>query len=119
MNSPPTNSDALGAIVRSCVLAAAVIVLASASGAGQAPTRHEVKADDGHPLTVWEKRAAGARRTILLLHGRTWSSLPDFDLQVSGHPSSLMSLGDPPALPGRPPKLDSSGSRRPETKFPP
>jgi pimeloyl-ACP methyl ester carboxylesterase len=55
------------------------------------PTRHEVVADDGHPLTVWEKRASGeARGAVLLLHGRTWSSLPDFDLGVEGEELSLM-----------------------------
>jgi alpha-beta hydrolase superfamily lysophospholipase len=39
---------------------------------------------------VWEKRGASPRRTIVLLHGRTWSAIPDFDLQVPGHPVSLM-----------------------------
>jgi alpha-beta hydrolase superfamily lysophospholipase len=56
----------------------------------QAPVRHVVTTDDGHPLTVWEKKGPSARHTIVLLHGRTWSSIPDFDLQVPGHPSSLM-----------------------------
>jgi len=62
----------------------------AASVSAQAPRRHSVIADDGHHLAVWEKRPAKARRTILLLHGRTWSSLPDFDLQVPSHPVSLM-----------------------------
>ena len=57
---------------------------------GQEPKKDIVKADDGHPLTVWEKRPAHPKGTIVLLHGRTWSARPDFDLQVSGHPSSLM-----------------------------
>jgi alpha-beta hydrolase superfamily lysophospholipase len=56
----------------------------------QQPVRHTVTADDGHPLTVWEKRPSAARRSILLLHGRTWPALPDFDLQVPGDPASLM-----------------------------
>ena len=54
-----------------------------------APVRHTVIAD-GHPLALWEKRATNARGAILLLHGRTWSSLPDFDLQVPGEHHSLM-----------------------------
>lgn len=51
--------------------------------------RHTVMAD-GHPLVLWEKSAAGAREAILLVHGRTWSALPDFDLQVEGEDLSLM-----------------------------
>ena len=53
------------------------------------PTRHTVSAD-GHPLAVWEKSAPGADEAILLVHGRTWSALPDFDLQVEGEDLSLM-----------------------------
>jgi len=51
--------------------------------------RHTVIAD-GHPIAVWEKSAAGADETILLVHGRTWSAIPDFDLQVEGEDLSLM-----------------------------
>ena len=45
---------------------------------------------DGHPLAVWEKRADEARAAIVLLHGRTWSTVPDFDLQLPGEDLSLM-----------------------------
>jgi pimeloyl-ACP methyl ester carboxylesterase len=45
---------------------------------------------DGHPIAVWEKSPADPRGTIVLIHGRTWSSLPDFDLQVPGEDLSLM-----------------------------
>lgn len=45
---------------------------------------------DGHPMTVWEKSNPDATETILLVHGRTWSALPDFDLQVEGEELSLM-----------------------------
>jgi alpha-beta hydrolase superfamily lysophospholipase len=72
------------------VLSIGVACVATVSAAAQGPVRHVVRADDGHPLTVWEKRPAAPRRTIVLLHGRTWSALPDFDLQVPGHPVSLM-----------------------------
>jgi len=51
--------------------------------------RHTVIAD-GHPLALWEKSAPGATQAILLVHGRTWSALPDFDLQVEGEDLSLM-----------------------------
>jgi alpha-beta hydrolase superfamily lysophospholipase len=45
---------------------------------------------DGHPIAVWEKSPQQPRGTIVLIHGRTWSSLPDFDLQVPGEDLSLM-----------------------------
>jgi pimeloyl-ACP methyl ester carboxylesterase len=51
--------------------------------------RHTVEVD-GHPLAVWEKSPPDPWGTILLIHGRTWSSLPDFDLQVVGEELSLM-----------------------------
>lgn len=51
--------------------------------------RHTVIADE-HPLAVWEKSAESATEAILLVHGRTWSALPDFDLQVDGEDLSLM-----------------------------
>lgn len=52
-------------------------------------TRHTVDSD-GHPLAVWAKSPAEARGIVVLVHGRTWSSLPDFDLQVPGEDLSLM-----------------------------
>ncbi|MDH5346065.1 MAG: alpha/beta hydrolase, partial [Gammaproteobacteria bacterium] len=45
---------------------------------------------DGHPIALWEKRSKDAGRAVLLVHGRTWSALPDFDLQVEGENLSLM-----------------------------
>lgn len=53
------------------------------------PARHTVDSD-GHPMALWEKRPEEPHAAILLLHGRTWSALPDFDLQVSGDGVSLM-----------------------------
>jgi pimeloyl-ACP methyl ester carboxylesterase len=41
-------------------------------------------------MAVWEKSPPDPEGTIVLLHGRTWSSLPDFDLQVPGEDLSLM-----------------------------
>lgn len=67
-----------------------MLLLAMPGAAGAAPpVRHTVTAD-GHPLAVWEKSAANADEAILLVHGRTWSALPDFDLQVDGEELSLM-----------------------------
>lgn len=48
---------------------------------------------DGHPMAVWARVPENPRRAILLIHGRTWSSRPDFDLQVPGlHRSVLADL---------------------------
>ncbi len=61
------------------------------------PAAIDLRADDGHRLRLWQLKgqgptpAVGAEQAILLLHGRTWSSLPDFDLRVGDDPRlSLM-----------------------------
>jgi len=54
------------------------------------PVRMVVTADDGFQLTMWRKAPAQPRRAVLLIHGRTWSGLPDFDLQVPGEQRSFM-----------------------------
>ncbi len=51
--------------------------------------RHSVDSD-GHAIAVWEKSPAAPQALMLLIHGRTWSTLPDFDLQVAGEDLSLM-----------------------------
>jgi len=53
------------------------------------PDHHTVIVD-GHPVAVWEKSAPNADDAILLVHGRTWSARPDYDLQVEGEDLSLM-----------------------------
>jgi pimeloyl-ACP methyl ester carboxylesterase len=68
---------------------ATLLLLATIPAQAIEPTRHTVNAV-GHPIAVWEKSAAGADEAILLVHGRTWSALPDFDLQVEGEDLSLM-----------------------------
>ncbi len=45
---------------------------------------------EGHPITVWEKGFDTNHPPILFVHGRTWSGVPDFDLQVEGEELSLM-----------------------------
>ena len=70
-------------------LAAVAVVLVSLSVSAAELQRHTVDSD-GHPIALWEKSADGATEAILLVHGRTWSALPDFDLQVEGEDLSLM-----------------------------
>ena len=60
-----------------------------ASSPSAAPERFTVQSD-GHPMAVWARRPATPRGAILLIHGRTWSSRPDFDLQVPGMKRSVM-----------------------------
>jgi len=46
--------------------------------------RREVRVE-GHPLSVWSKRPlTEVGGSIVLVHGRTWSARPNFDLQVPG-----------------------------------
>ena len=52
-------------------------------------TKHTVEAD-GHPIALWEKSPSEVRGSVVLLHGRTWSARPNFDLQVPGEDLSLM-----------------------------
>ena len=58
----------------------------------QAPAPERFTVDsDGHPMAVWSRRPPDpARAAVLLVHGRTWSSRPDFDLQVPGLRRSVM-----------------------------
>jgi pimeloyl-ACP methyl ester carboxylesterase len=74
-------------IRRSLMIAAAIALLSPAPSTAQATPileRREVRVD-GHPLSVWSKRPPTAvSGSILLLHGRTWSARPNFDLRVPG-----------------------------------
>ncbi len=70
-----------------------VLILGLALSAAQPGARQPVKHDlviDGHHVAVWEKKPAQVRAAIVLIHGRTWSSLPNFDLQVPGERRSFM-----------------------------
>lgn len=70
-----------------CRASSALIICVATALPAQTPRsleRHEVRVD-GHPLTVWSKRpTVGERGSILLVHGRTWSARPNFDLHVPG-----------------------------------
>jgi len=65
------------------------LALSVAQPAARQPVKHDVVVD-GHHLAVWEKKPGQPRAVIVLLHGRTWSSLPNFDLQVPGERRSFM-----------------------------
>ena len=65
------------------------LALVARASAQTSPTRLTVVADD-HPLAVWARLPATPRAALILVHGRTWSSRPDFDLQVPGLQRSVM-----------------------------
>ncbi len=70
-------------------VAAAGIALAAQTGKPGALERFTVPSD-GHQMAVWARKPATPRGAVLLVHGRTWSSRPDFDLQVPGMQRSVM-----------------------------
>jgi pimeloyl-ACP methyl ester carboxylesterase len=76
------------------ILALAGLGLALASGRSPAQPAPGLErftvASDGHPMAVWARRPPSPHGAVLLVHGRTWSSLPDFDLQVPGLRRSVM-----------------------------
>ncbi|HTE54948.1 MAG TPA: alpha/beta fold hydrolase [Kofleriaceae bacterium] len=77
--------------VRASLLALAVAGCAPAvTGPAREPARVDVVADDGFKLAMWRKAPAHPRGAVLLIHGRTWSARPDFDLQVPGEARSFM-----------------------------
>jgi pimeloyl-ACP methyl ester carboxylesterase len=81
------------AALRCLVFALVIASLPLRSAVAQrGPLRRSVVASgDGVGLVVWSKRPAhGVKGSILLLHGRTWSARPNFDLQVPGQRVSLM-----------------------------
>ena len=67
----------------------AALLLTSISVLATDLIQHTVQSN-GHPMALWEKSVSNPKGHILLLHGRTWSALPDFDLQVEGESLSLM-----------------------------
>ncbi|HEX5069501.1 MAG TPA: alpha/beta fold hydrolase [Vicinamibacterales bacterium] len=82
---------------RPSVLTSALVLAASLNGVAQRAATPDAPrlerftvTSDGHPMAVWARRPASPKGAILLVHGRTWSSRPDFDLQVPGLQRSVM-----------------------------
>ena len=71
-------------------LAAFSLAAYPASSLAADPLQHFTIQSDGHPLAIWARVPPAPRGAILLLHGRTWSSRPDFDLQVPGLQRSVL-----------------------------
>ena len=70
------------------------IELPSKTGHRNGLERHTILADDSHPLRIYSRPSSSpsspnsflspkTERSILLLHGRTWSAQPVFDLRTS------------------------------------
>jgi pimeloyl-ACP methyl ester carboxylesterase len=77
---------------RSCACLAilsAALCAADAYAKETPPARHTVMAD-GHPMAVWSRSAPQPKHAILILHGRTWSALPNYDLQVPQRNRSIL-----------------------------
>jgi pimeloyl-ACP methyl ester carboxylesterase len=51
---------------------------------------HFTVQSDGHPMSLWARRPASPRGSVLFVHGLTWSGRPDFDLQVPGLQRSVL-----------------------------
>lgn len=86
-NLPRSNNPVvarLGALLVAC------LVVASPAAQAPAPPAQVTVLVGGHPLAVWTRSAATPRASIVLVHGRTWSSRPDFDLEVPGYQRSVM-----------------------------
>lgn len=75
---------------RICFLIISLLLSSTVSAHTNSLNKNTVMSE-GHPMALWHKASLNTSApTILLLHGRTWSSLPDFDLQVTGEKLSLM-----------------------------
>jgi pimeloyl-ACP methyl ester carboxylesterase len=67
----------------------AALCCAPTGFAAERLAQHIVKVDD-HPISVWSLSASRPKRAILLVHGRTWSAVPNFDLQMPKRNRSVM-----------------------------
>jgi len=72
------------------VMVTSILFFAICANGESAELRRHTVIADGHPVALWEKSADSATEAILLVHGRTWSALPDFDLQLDGENLSMM-----------------------------
>jgi pimeloyl-ACP methyl ester carboxylesterase len=67
-----------------------LLAFASAAAVAAPKLRQLAVPVDGHTLTLWGREVSRPKGVIVLLHGRTWSALPDFDLHVPGEKRSVM-----------------------------
>jgi pimeloyl-ACP methyl ester carboxylesterase len=72
------------------VCAVAALAAQSAKPAPPAAPERFTVPSDGHQMAVWARKPAQPKGAVLLVHGRTWSSRPDFDLQVPGLQRSVL-----------------------------
>jgi pimeloyl-ACP methyl ester carboxylesterase len=80
----PTSTTPTPEVQESAEYLGSSVPLDSPAPALAEPEALTVTADDGHPLRMWRLEAEGPPRgSIVLVHGRTWSGLPDFDLRVA------------------------------------
>lgn len=75
-------------VVRQLWMAVGLVCISFSALAAELQSREVLV--DGHPFRVWEKSPAQPRARMLLLHGITWSTRPNFDLQVAGESLSFM-----------------------------
>ncbi len=88
MLAPFTYAWRMRNALRNCLIL--LLVVAPASGWAAARLQQFTVLADGQPLALWAREIPRARGVIVLIHGRTWSALPDFDLQVPGEQRSVM-----------------------------
>ena len=79
-------SRARGLATCACLLTVALLFVPRADAA---PDRLTILVE-GHELALWAKSPPAPEATLLLIHGRTWSSLPNFDLAESGGNRSVL-----------------------------
>jgi len=73
-----------------CSVASIVATSSNTSIRTPAPPQRYTVVADGHPLAVWGRTPPTPCAALVLIHGRTWSSRPDFDLQVPGLSRSVL-----------------------------
>lgn len=76
-------------VIGMLMTACAALAAQSTPAAPTSPAQFTVLSA-GHPMAVWHRGPAAPKATVLLVHGRTWSSRPDWDLQVPGLQRSVM-----------------------------
>jgi pimeloyl-ACP methyl ester carboxylesterase len=73
-----------------CLSLFVLLAFANAAAVAAPKLRQLAVPVDGHTLTLWAREVSRPKGVVVLLHGRTWSALPDFDLHVPGEKRSVM-----------------------------